>query len=306
MSLRTRSAQEMASTGGTSGKTLLFDMRVSGESNSPQTKMTVDTPKGKKELVGRYEHVMFLCPLSEAPVIMWHNKYGAKGRVLSGLTFPQLDTCPVKELLDSYPDKDERKEITKLSGAMTSLFLPVLPTRCQKEPVLTKQGGSINPVNWFELGTTSYIPETNDNYQRLKDADDEYPIHKYLYVVFSPKRGEGERQQFYFQVAKDKNGNPIKLTGAVIDKLVTVEHPLIEEWLDEDANFVWDDEYYEMLSALAILKFQRFVDPKTKEAFDYGGLFEQAEGIFNEYKAKFPPPVGQPPDNNSEDISIPF
>lgn len=307
LALKRRSQLQAAQQQGNNFNNVLFyDLHVHGNSNSPQGTMVIKQDGKPVTIHGRYESVIFLTPLDRAPALMFHkkNEENSKERILSGLNFTNVDSCPANEYFQATKSLESRM----LKGAMTSLFFPVLATRRQKEPV-RYNGRAVNPVNWFELPCTHYIAENQANALRLEAADAEYPIHEYFYKIFQKDRKTNEKQEYHFEVMKTKEGKPIPLVPQVLAKIVVSDHPLLTDWIDK-GRFIWDEDYFEMIQSFAIVRFQKFVNPETHEVFDYAGEYQKALDIFMDCKNSFPPPVeaaeDAPPADNDYADDIPF
>lgn len=289
---------------------LLYDMRINGDSNSPQDKLVVKTNGKSTTLFGRYETVLFLTDYEHAPLIKYHKK-GENDRILSAYNF-DIDECPVYSYFKSVKDL-KTKTIT---GGMDALLIPVLSIRRQTQPNRTKSGGTINPVNWFEMEVSSYREICDENHQRLIAANNKYDISKYYYKIFAPDRAKGVKQAFYFLPMSNKGEamivdgvpmveNPWPVNKASVDKLVKTEHPMVVDWM-EDGKFIHDDDYYSMIACLAILKFQKFTHPETAEVYDYNGYYEQALEVYKQYKERFPSAVDKSEEAQEQEEDLPF
>lgn len=255
-------------------------------------------PKDIKTIYGNYEPVIFLGAFVKCPVVRYHKRRqnkeeGKKAsmpeRILSYSTFAgvKAEDCPANRYVYSFP-KDERKKAF-ITGALSTHIFPVLAYRRQKDPDISSKGMPVQPVHWFEVNSTNYIADYYSSWKRLKQADEVYPVHKYMYQIFAEKREQEKKQQFYF-VPMLKDGKPIPLNSTTIPKLVTTDHPFVQDWI-EDGKFIWDDDYYRMVCAFALLKFSKFVHPETSEVFDYDGYYDEAIQIYEQYRDSYPPPV---------------
>lgn len=304
MSFATRKAADVIKSGGggTSEKykyVLMYDLVISREKESKRDILKLDkdgevvyskSQKVHQEIVNCCsEEVIFLGQFDDCPAISFHRK-GKYERVLSNYTFPDSGNCPVSDYFFSFEDSaDRKKRGCKVFSRENHHLFPVLVLNKQEEPLLTNKGAKISPVMWFDLNCTDFKNDTKGNtyytnWDRLRKMNEKFPIHEFVYKIYYTPRGEEERQKVYFQPVR-------RLKKEVFDSIVKVTgHPLVNDWWDSDlGKYVFDEDYYNIVHSLAILKTQKWVDPETGEVFDYSGYYDEAIKYFNEYVDRFPP-----------------
>jgi hypothetical protein len=259
-----------ASNSGGGGDSLLYNLKIAADMESPRKR---DFKHGKKLLDGWYEDVWFLSKFNHIGVVSIHHKHDSKERVLCNKTFGDARKCPA---CDSYQNAPDRKTHWIKSRDQV-LLVPVLAVRRQHTPHIHKGRFQITPIYWFEMKITNYREDYAANYLRLREANEKHPIHKHPYRIFAKKRGEREIQEYYFKAIAESEKTEI-----------SVEHPLIDDWLDERGRWLWDNDYKEMLSALAVARYKQYVNPSTSEVFDYEGIYSQALEQYETYAEQFP------------------
>lgn len=294
---------------------VMYDMRINGNSDSPKGALKLDKNgvpviSGKQEVAeeifGRYEDVIFLGEFEECPILQFHQTSQGKDRILSNFSFEAAE-CPATEYYFSFT-KEQRKKggPCKIRNLNRCQIFPVLALRRQDDPNYTNRHAKINPVNWFEMNVTDYgnTKDTvyKDNWERLRFMNSKAPISEFVYRIFYPNRGEQEKQLIYFQPRK-------RITPEVLREELKFNHPLVDDWRD-DEGFVFDEDYYQLIYGLAILRFRRWVDPESGEPFEYkDNAYEKAIEKYKQYKDTFPSPVegGNTNDNDQEhEEDIPF
>lgn len=280
---------------------LMYRLTINGDNDSKRAELTVEKNGKLEKISGRYEDVLFLCDLDSVPTMLFHRKKTDRDqpdRILSGSVFG-IEDCPVAAYAKSVKDMDQK--IRPISGVVTEWKFPVL-VYGRQEPRLKTKNGVLSPVMWFEMAACEgFIEEDKANCDRLRMADEKYPLHKYLYRIFAKDREKGKKTEYYFYPVPQKGGtvvykkdgpslskDPIPLVSQTWPKLVKTEHPLLQDWWD-GKKWVWDEDYVEMIGALAVVSYQKFVHPSTGETFEYNGHYDEALEIYKQVKDSFPP-----------------
>lgn len=279
---------------------LFYRLVLNGNNGSSEGTFREKVDGREQSIDTWYDNVIFLCPLDQAPIVSYHKRNEKDSDIyLSNFTFKDAESCEVSEYFKT--ERDIPKDKRFLSGMQSTLMIPTLLLRRQDKPQ-THKGGKIQPIYWFELNVTSYIEECKINAMRLDSINEKYPIHEYIFQVHTEKsREKNKRANYYFRPAV-QNKEPVKITPQVFGSCIKSDHPLITEWSDR-YRFIWDEDYYSMLTDLAAVNYQRFVHPRTNEVYDYDGNYDRAFETFRECKAKYPPAKSKPEggQNNSDE-----
>jgi hypothetical protein len=265
---------ENQDTGGGVSRSVFWNLRVNAENGSQKAKKVLDDDK---TIYGYQEDVWFLGRMKDVVFISAHRR--DKMLYLCAKSFESEDDkkeCPMCE--EYFKDKATSKYSYRNMFAM----IPVLVIRQQEDNLIVpgKRPKRIIPIQWFEMNVTSFRPDYKANFLRLRDANEKHKIHARPYRIFAKKRGEEEIQEWYFTALKESDKHAI-----------SYEHPIIDDWLDpKSGKWLWDGEYQKLLSALAIVRFKPYVDPQTREVFDYDGEYEDAVQIFEEASERFGAP----------------
>lgn len=253
-----------------------WNLQVNAEHGSKKIKKELSNGK---EAWGYIEDGWFLGRFKDVVVISAHER-GDKDMYLCNKSFEsegQRLTCPMCD--DYFTLKDKSQYGYRKQFAM----IPFLVCRNQDDPYIStgKKPRKVLPIYWFRMNITAFREDYKANYLRLRDANESKPIHKYPYRIFAKKRGEKEIQEWHFSALKESDAHEI-----------TVEHPIIDDWLDpKTGKWLWNRDYQEMLSALCISRFKPYVDPSTREVFDYNGEYEAATAIFEEVLERYGSPT---------------
>ena len=244
-------------------RSCFWDLRINADCGSK--KASKELENGTR-LVGYQEDGWFLGKLKHMLIVSIHRHIKTDDLILCNRSFGEDKECPICDLYQ-HAKKDSGY------NAMNQMaMLPFLATRRQNDPQISvgrKTAKQIIPIYWFTMNVTHYRDDYKQNWLRLRDANENRPIHKYPYRIFAQKRGEREIQNYHFSALKEKPEHEI-----------TFDHPIIDDWLDEKGNWVWDKDYMELLTSLAISRYKPFVDPSTKEVFDYDGEYDRAIEMF--------------------------
>lgn len=265
---------EEQSSGGDYLKSLFWKLTINAELGSKRKKMEVEINGKKKEISGRYEDGWFLGRFKDAVLIAVHKMRDSKDWYLCNRSFAaegERKECPICN--EYFLDKKN----CRFESMAQRLLLPFLATRRQHEPHIHKSKFKITPIYWFELNVTSYREDAQANYFRFRDANERHKISKTPYRVFAKDRPEKEIQEYYFKALKESD-----------DHEIIVDHPIIDEWLDpKTGKWLFNRDYQEMLSALAIARYKPYVSPTTQEVFDYGGEYDKAMEVFAEVLERY-------------------
>lgn len=260
---------ESSSDGG-SQNVLLYNLRVNTEFGSIKKR---DFKDGKKFLEGCYEDVWFLNKFNSIGIISFHRSRDGKERILCHKTFNDSNKCPA---CDSYQNATNRQN-HHVKAKEQELVVPVLAVRRQHDPHYHKNKFQITPVYWFDLNITSYQEDRYENYLRLRAANEKHPIHKYPYRIFAKKRGEKEKQQYYFKAIGESEKTDI-----------ITDHPLIDDFMDKKGRWTFDKDHQEMLNSFAVVRYKQYVDPSTSEVFEYDGLYQECLDQYLEFSEGYP------------------
>lgn len=264
---------DKADSGSGSSNSLLYNLNIGGDYGSKAKQ--VPDEKGKPRTMF-YEDGWFLAKATQAVLVSAHYKRGEnKTPYLCAKSFESGEgriTCPMCE------DQYENRENSTYQARSQFLHIPFLATRRQSEPQIAGKN-KIVPIYMFKMNVTSYREDYKANLLRFLEANEKGRIHKSPYRIYAPKRKEKEVQKYFFKPLKEKPSHEI-----------TVDHPMIDDWLDEKGNWIWDKDYAEMLSALCIVRYSRYVKPKSGEPLAYDGEYEAALELYNGYKEHFGEP----------------
>lgn len=227
-----------------------------------ETSPSKHIPYKNKKIFGHYEEGWFLGKLSDAVIVYCHRKRGAtrNSLILCSQTF-EID-CPACAGYKAAKDRDMQKQFA-VSACEHHLLLPFLVTRRQNEPEIKKGKHQLLPIYWFSMNVSRYREDYSANLERLVDSNEQHPIHKHPYRIFAKERGETDIQEYYFNALKETDAHEIN-----------VDHPLIDDWLDKNGNWKWNQDYRELISNLALVRFSPYqLDDRM---LDYGGKYEEA------------------------------
>jgi len=254
-------------------RSLLYNLNIGGDHGSKFVQREDEKGQLRKMF---YEEGWFLSKASQAILISAHYKRAEnKTAYLCARSFVDNERthCPMCE--EQYENKKE----SVYAARAQYLHIPFLATRRQSEPQLSGKY-KILPIYMFRMTVTNYREEFKANLQRFLEADSQSRIHKSPYRIYAPVRKEGEVQKYYFEPRKEKPKHEI-----------TVDHPLIDDWLDpKTGKWLWDKDYSEIISALTIMRYARYVNPKSGEPYSYSGEYDAALEIYNNYKELFGEP----------------
>lgn len=259
-------------------RAIFYNLRIDAESGSQKLVFRDDKGKSKH---GRYEEGWFLCKLNHAPLISVHIKRSDERQQVAYLcnrTFSDLknNECP---MCVSYQNSSNRKK-HPFGANVQFLTLPFLATRRQEEPQVNKGKYEIIPIYWFEMNVTKYCEDTYyQNYLQLDRANQANPLHKSPYRIIKKDKDKDDINRFYFQALKEKDRHAI-----------TIEHPMIDDWMDDKGRWLWDDDYMELLQYLAISRYRPYVDPETNEPLEYGGHYQKAVEFLTTYLQEYGSP----------------
>ena len=263
---------------------VFYRLQIDGNNGSSKHLLKVDG----KLLDGFYEAVQFLADVRKLRIIHFHdyNKQTpdedtrGKAAWLCNKTFDPMAGCPVCA---------HRQKLTKagnhraaIATSMKSVLLaPVYVLGRNKTP-LVKNGRIISPINWLDIqchikkfkdpqGNWGEDKAYFENYTRLLNLARVTPTTDSFYMVWQKTRGENEKKHYEFAALKPNTG--------MLEQALSFKHPLVQDWIN-NGKLDYDQDYYDIITAMSLVRFKQWADPETGDVFDYGGKYERAVAIY--------------------------
>lgn len=270
--------------GGPRGSNILYSLSINAAARCEEKTFKY----GDKEYDGYYEDGWFLCDYANIPVVAVHRERNPANKslplVLCPRTFADDADCPMCE---SYQKSRNRGEHPH-KAVEHHLCVPFLATERQRKPQIQRSKFEILPIYWFTMNVTTYRDDYRANLDRLEEANNlknpktgkkSQQIHKVPYRIFAKHRNKAanEIQEYYFKPLKETSRHEI-----------TVEHPLIDDWIGDDGKWLWDESYYEMLNSFVLARFRPYMTDDGP--LDHEGQHAAALEYVAEIEDQFPNP----------------
>lgn len=256
---------------------VFYTLRINADSDSKKSRMVIDGV----DQSGYSEKVLLLGRFDELPLVHYHRTKGEE-LVLCNKTFDADGYCPACENWWET-DEDEREDLY-VRHQFSMQLLPVVNIRRLKDPQINNDKWQVQPIYWLELDCTDWIPEHVSQWERFSGINEETPLHKQILTIFRTRKSKKKKMIY--------GCNPIEgsLTREKLSRIVElVDHPFLSEFFDEDRQrFKWDSDYYDLVFALAIVRFKPYVFPDSEKVFRYDGQYSKAMEILEQVKGEYP------------------
>ena len=90
-------------------------------------------------------------------------------------------------------------------------------------------------------------------------------------MVWQKSRGGNEKRHYEFAALEPNTG--------MLEQALSFKHPLVQDWI-HNGKLDYDQDYYDIITAMSLVRFKQWADPETGDVFDYGGKYERAVAIY--------------------------
>lgn len=258
---------------------IFFTLSINGE-NHPSPDKNFVTQDGR-EIYGHYEFVQFLTPFMKTPIFTYHDAIGSNyDKILSFVNVDQ--DCP---LLEKFWQERELygqnwKDMKTVNPSAEELVFPVLLLRHVQDKHRYKAKFEIEPIYWFSVQVTHHNEERHNQYKYFEEMNQSFPLESCVFELFKTAKEPKKKTQYFLQPRQDVDVKPY---------LAACTHPIIQQWWDiQNGKPLWNDDYFDLIYLLAMLRYKPYIYPDTGQPANYNGLYTRALETFEAVKQVWP------------------